>query len=65
MTTHMIYINQDGETELGRGETIEQAISAANAGGFELTRDEIKTSTESRVVGDVYWTDSPVAGYND
>ena len=24
-----------------------------------------KTSTESRVVGDVYWTDSPVDGYND
>ena len=61
----MIYINQDGTTEIGRGETIDAAISNAIACGCELTRDEIKTSQESRVVGDVYWTDSPVDGYND
>jgi hypothetical protein len=61
----MIYINQEGQIELGRGETIEAAIAQAIDCGFELTLEEIKTYEEQCNDGDVYWTDEAVEGYND
>ena len=61
----MVYINQEGQTELGRGETIEAAIDQAIGCGFELTFEEIKTDAEQFNAGDVYSTDLPVDGYND
>ena len=61
----MIYINQDGQTELGRGETLDSAILMAIDSGFEIKKNEIKASTEQRNDGDVYWTDEPVEDYND
>lgn len=60
----MIYINQDGQTELGRGTTISEAFENARTTFPELTMDEIKRAGESRNDGDVYWTDEPVDGYN-
>jgi len=61
----MIYINQDGYTELGRGNSIDEALAMARECGCEIEAAEIKTATESRVDGDCYWTDEPVDGYND
>lgn len=60
----MIYINQEGATELGRGETLDAAITDARKYGFEIALDEIKRATEARMDGDVYWTDEPMPGYN-
>lgn len=55
----MIYLNQIGATELGRGKTLELAIANANAFGFDITEDDLKRDTESKMDGDIYWTDEP------
>lgn len=60
----MIYINQEGVTELGRGETREAAIIDALKNGFFVNPSEIKRAFEERMDGDVYWTDEPERGYN-
>lgn len=60
----MIYINQEGAAELGRGETLEVAIIDAREHGFEIDPSEIKRASEARMDGDVYWTDDPMPGYN-
>ena len=61
----MIYINQSGTVELGRGETLAAAIIQANDCGFEITADEVKTDTEACNDGDVYWTRETQEGYNE
>lgn len=61
----MIYITQLGESELGRGETIDQAIESAKEWGFELKENEIEKFNGNHAEGDVVWNDEKLDGYND
>ncbi len=65
----MIYINQIGQTELGRGETLEEAVANAN----ENYPDDSPITTDIRrqragwpsMDGDIVYCDEPLEGYND
>ncbi len=61
----MIYINQIGQTELGRGETLAEAVTNANANGFQVTTD-IRLHREGwpTTDGEVVYCDEPLEGYN-
>lgn len=60
----MIYINQTGHCELGRGETIADALNMARSSGFEITEEELKSAHERMLDEDCYWTDQPNPDYN-
>lgn len=61
----MIYINQIGQCELGRGKTLEAAVADANKHGFEVTTDiRLHRSGWPCLTGEVVYCEEPLEGYN-
>ena len=61
----MIYINQEGQCELGRGKTLKAAIRDATARFPDLKPSDVKDPDLHRFEGDAYWTSVPVLGYQE
>ncbi len=63
----MIYINQIGAVELGRGQSLDSAVSHANQNGAEISKRELRYYRPDwpATDGEVVYMDEPLAGYND
>ena len=65
----MIYINQIGYCELGRGENLDEALLNAQLSGFSCRYDDLRKYDEIREIEfndcDVVYTDAKMEGYND
>jgi hypothetical protein len=61
----MIYINQIGYCEVGRGETLTEAIADAAKWGFEIDPNEIREWRQGWpcLTGEVVWMDERQEDY--